>query len=61
MGWRSGVDEPTHDSGLGFHVAALDVSRLSLVGASNLPGNAKRAAPGTAATIKSRQPRPMRH
>jgi hypothetical protein len=37
MGWRSGVDEPTRDSGLGFHVAALDVSRLSLVGASNLP------------------------
>jgi glucoamylase len=28
-GWRNGVDEPTQDSGLGFHVAALDVSRLS--------------------------------
>ena len=27
-GWRNAVDEPTHDSGLGFHVAALDVSRL---------------------------------
>ena len=28
-GWRNATDEPTHDSGLGFHVAALDVSRLS--------------------------------
>ena len=27
-GWRSAADEPTQDSGLGFHVAALDVSRV---------------------------------
>jgi glucoamylase len=27
-GRRNAVDEPTHDSGLGFHVAALDVGRL---------------------------------
>jgi hypothetical protein len=27
-GWRNALDEPTHDSGLGFHVATLDVSRL---------------------------------
>jgi len=28
-GWSDPSDMPTHDSGLGFHVAALDVSRLS--------------------------------
>jgi len=28
-GWRKEVDEATIDSGLGFHVAALDVSRFS--------------------------------
>jgi glucoamylase len=27
-GWRKTVDEATNDSGLGFHVAALDVSRF---------------------------------
>ena len=27
-GWRNAVDEPTNDSGLCFHVAALDVGRL---------------------------------
>jgi hypothetical protein len=26
--WGNAADEPTHDSGLGFHVATLDVSRL---------------------------------
>jgi glucoamylase len=29
-GWHNPVDEPTRDSGLGFHVAALDVARLAL-------------------------------
>jgi len=28
-GWGNAVDEPTRDSGLGFHVAALDVRRFS--------------------------------
>jgi glucoamylase len=28
-GWRNTMDEPTHASGLGFHVAVLDVSVLS--------------------------------
>ena len=27
-GWHNAMDEPTHDSGLGFHVASLDVGRL---------------------------------
>ena len=27
-GWDNAVDKPTNDTGLGFHVAALDVSRL---------------------------------
>jgi glucoamylase len=28
-GWHNAMDEPTRDSGLGFHVASLDVERLS--------------------------------
>jgi glucoamylase len=27
-GWQEVADEPTRDSGLGFHIAALDVRRL---------------------------------
>ena len=27
-GWRNATDEPTQDSGLGFHVGSLDVARL---------------------------------
>jgi glucoamylase len=26
--WREAADEPTRDSGLGFHVAVLDVAHL---------------------------------
>jgi hypothetical protein len=60
-GWDNAVDKPTNDTGPGFHVAALDVTRLPAGSASILHSNGKTAAPGTVATIKCRQYRAMRH